>query len=127
MKKLFLALAAVALMVSACDNKSENAQTSTQVVDKRINPSKVYFFYYDACPFCHDALDYVNNKYPKLELTMVNISNKPGYDLFVKCANKFNLGRNIGTPLFCMGNKHLMGWSPHSEKDFDNYIKPFLK
>lgn len=127
MKKLFLALAAVVMMLSACDNKTENSQASTQVVDKTISPNKVYFFYYDACPYCHDALDYVNEKYPNLELTMVNISNKPGYDLFVKCANKFNLGRNIGTPLFCMGNKHLMGWSPQSEKDFDKYIRRFLK
>lgn len=127
MKKVFLTLAVAVLLVTACDNKQETSQTSEEVVQKVLEADKVYFFYYDACPYCHDALDYVNKKYPDLEITMVNISNKPGYELFVKCAQKFDLGRNIGTPLFCMGDKHLMGWSPHSEKEFDEFVKPFVK
>ncbi len=45
----------------------------------------------------------------------------------VKCARKFNLGDRIGTPLFCMGRKHLMGWAPQNERKFDMYVRPFVK
>ena len=55
------------------------------------------------------------------------LQTKEGFELFVKCARKFNLGNQIGTPLFCMGENHLMGWSPESEKEFDEYVKPFIK
>lgn len=60
-------------------------------------------------------------------MTMVNVGNPGGFNLMVKCARKFNLGDRIGTPLFCMGRKHLMGWAPQNERKFDMYVRPFVK
>ncbi len=92
-----------------------------------ISPDKVYFFYSDTCPHCHDALEYINRKYPDLQISMVNVANDGGYDLLIRCAQKFKLGRRIGTPLFCMGDKYIMGWTPQYETRFDEYVKPYLK
>ncbi len=119
MKKLFSICAAALLLLSACDNASKQTE--------EIAPDKIYFFFSNTCPHCHDALNYLNKKYPNLEISMTNVGNPEGFELFVKCARKFNLGNQIGTPLFCMGENHLMGWSPESEKEFDEYVKPFIK
>lgn len=119
MKKLFSICAAALLFLGACDNASKQTE--------EIAPDKIYFFFSNTCPHCHDALNYLNQKYPNLEISMTNVGNPEGFELFIKCARKFNLGNQIGTPLFCMGENHLMGWSPESEKEFDEYVKPFIK
>lgn len=111
----------ILLLLCCCDNATSNKQQTATLQN-----NKIYFFYYNECPYCHHAMDYVNRKYPELNVTMVNIYHNGGYDLFTKCAAKFNLGRNIGTPLFCMGDNYLMGWSPASEKTFDTYVEEFL-
>ena len=93
MKKLLSAvLVAAAFCLGGCAEKSA------------IQSDKIYFFYSETCPHCHDAEAY----------------------LFVKCAEKFNLGQRIGTPLFCMGDNYLMGWAPEYENRFDAYARPFL-
>ena len=121
MKKLLSLCFAAILALSACDNAAQQTTTA------EIAPDKVYFFFSNTCPHCHEALDYLNQKYPDLEVSMTNVGNPEGFDLFVKCARKFNLGNQIGTPLFCMGENYLMGWSPESEQQFDEYVKPFVK
>ena len=93
---------------------------------EKIREDKIYFFFYDGCPYCHYAMEYINQKYPDLEMTKVDIYQKPGYKLFEACGQKFNL-KTIGTPLFCMGDKYIMGWSKSTEKKFDLYVRPFLK
>ena len=119
MKKLFSICAAALLLLGACDKGSKQTE--------EIAPDKIYFFFSNTCPHCHDALNYLNQKYPNLEISMANVGNPEGFELFAKCARKFNLGNQIGTPLFCMGENHLMGWSPESEKEFDEYVKAFIK
>lgn len=124
----FSALIAILLcFVTACEKQTDVPQEHEKTVQAEIEKSKVYFFYYNGCPYCHDALDYVNAKYPDLEMSMVNIKNPAGYQLFTECAAKFNIGRNVGTPLFCMGDDYLMGWGPDAAKRFDEYVKPFIK
>ncbi|MBS4773731.1 MAG: hypothetical protein KHX55_05605 [Proteobacteria bacterium] len=120
MKKIFYICGAVLLLLTAC-GKGTDSQNS------ELNPNKVYFFYSNSCPHCHDALDYINQKYPDLKISMVNVGTGEGYEMLVRCARKFKLGSQIGTPLFCMGDKHLMGWAPSIAEQFDRYVKPFLK
>ena len=105
-------------LLAACGEKTPELE--------ELQADKVYFFYSNGCPHCHHALEYINQKYPKLDLTMVNVSNAGGYELLVKCAAKFKLGNQIGTPLLCMGDKYLMGWASEYEPRFDMYIKPYL-
>lgn len=120
MKKLFYICGAVMLLLTAC-GKNAGSQNS------ELNPDKVYFFYSNSCPHCHDALEYINQKYPDLKISMVNVGTNEGYEMLIRCARKFKLGSQIGTPLFCMGDKHLMGWAPPIAEQFDQYIKPYLK
>ncbi len=105
--------------VCACNNTSKDKL--------ELNPDKIYFFYQTTCPHCHHAIEYINNKYPNLNMILLNIENTENYKLLVKCAQKFKLQNRIGTPLFCMGEHHLMGWSEQYEKQFDTYAKPFIK
>lgn len=104
--------------VCACDNISkENSELKTD---------KIYLFYQTTCPHCHHAIEYINTKYPNLDMVLVNIENTENYKLFVKCAQKFKLGNRIGTPLFCIGEHYLMGWSAQYQQQFDEYVKPFI-
>ena len=102
MKKLFTLLAAVLCLLTACSQQPASPGES-------LSADKIYLFYSNSCPHCHDALDYLDRNYPDLKISLVNVGNR------------------IGTPLFCMGDNYLMGWSPETEKRFDSLVKPFLK
>lgn len=96
--------------------------------DNDLSANKIYHFYQPTCSHCHEAIQYINSKYPNLKMEIINISaDKQGYELFIKCAQKFNLGNQIGTPLFCIGDNYIMGWSPASQSQFDEYAQPFLQ
>ncbi len=118
MSKIILSLFAAVLLVSACGKKTETAV---------LDDGKIYFFCYNECPYCHKAVEYIDQKYPNLGMSMVNIYVGNSFELFKKCGQKFNLGNNIGTPLLCMGDKYIMGWSEENARKFDDYVKPYLK
>lgn len=120
MNKLVTFLCVLAFFVSACGERQSSSA-------EEISPNKIYLFFSNSCPHCHDALAYINREHPNLKVAMVNVADPVGYKLFVKCAQKFKLGRNIGTPLFCMGDNYLMGWAPEYENKFDEYSEPFQK
>lgn len=93
-----------------------------------LDNSKIYHFYQPMCPHCHEAIDYINAQYPGLKMELINInSGRENFDLFMRCVRKFKLGNQIGTPLFCMGNRYIMGWSDEQKLQFDEYVKDFLK
>ncbi len=131
MKKNICFCLAAALLLTGCekasDNKTveENTVALREEINAQIDSSKIYFFYSNTCPHCHEALKYLDKKYPDLEITMVNIAAPDGYKLLVECARKFNLGNMLGTPLFCMGDQHLMGWAPEYEAKFDAMVRNF--
>ena len=128
MKNLICLLTAMVIALSACgDNSTSKTSESAVANSSEIQTDEIYFFFSNGCPHCHDALAYINAKYPNLKMAMVNVANPQGYDLFVKCAKKFKLGNRIGTPLFCMGDNHLMGWADEYAPKFDEYVKPFLE
>ena len=112
---LFLILA---FMFSGCDN------TPRELTE--LMPDKPYLFYSDGCPHCHEAQEFLNKKYPGLKIVKVSVDNQAGMRLMSQCARKFKLGRQTGIPLFCLGDKYIVGWSRRYEQKFHNYIKPFL-
>lgn len=116
MKKFWLGIFMVLVVFTAACSKRE-----------ALSDDKIYFFYSDSCPHCHEAQAYISKKYPALPIERVDVATPEGYNLFLTCAKKFNLGNRIGTPLFCMGDKHMMGWAPAYAKKFDAYVRPFLR
>ena len=113
--KFFVAGISCIALLTACSKDDAN----------KLDPNKIYFFYQSTCPHCHHALEYINRSAPDVSLEMVSIDG-PGRDLFLQCVEKFDLPRNaIGTPLICMGDNYLMGWSPEYEIKFDEYIAPY--
>lgn len=131
MKKLVCLLTAMVIGLCACGDDSTSTTSSAAeketVAQDEIRTDEIYFFFSNGCPHCHEALTYINAKYPNLKMAMVNVANPEGYTLFVKCAQKFKLGNRIGTPLFCMGDNYLMGWADEYAPKFDAYVKPFLE
>lgn len=120
-------MSAVLLWTVACDSRSNSSGASdSQPQQNEISSMKAYFFFSDGCPHCHEALAYIKKNHPNAKLQMENVANPQSYKLFIKCAQKFNLGNRIGTPLFCLGNNYLMGWAPEYESKFDQYIQPYL-
>ncbi len=117
MKKILFVLIGI-LFIYACDN--------TKSANTKLSNDYIYFFYHTNCIYCHKAINYINKKYPSLNMKIHNIENQNSYKLFIECATKFNLGNNVGTPLLCMGDKYIMGWGDEYEKNFDDYVKPFL-
>ena len=131
MKKLVCLLTAMVFGLCACGDKdtqktAEEFPSMERTIDTNISNDVIYFFFAESCPHCHDALAYINRKYSALNMILVDVAKPKGYDLFVKCAQKFNLGNRIGTPLFCMGGNYLMGWAPEYEAKFDEYAKPYV-
>lgn len=115
MKKYLFALLILPMILLGCSRQEDD-----------FSPNKLYFFYSDTCPHCHDALEYIDAKYPELKLTMVNVANKGGLELLAEAAQKFKLGNRVGTPLFVWNNRHIMGWSPQNEKLFDELAHAYL-
>lgn len=113
-----LALAGV-LLLGACDeDKSLGAQD--------ISDSQIYFFYQSSCPHCHHASQYIAQKYPDLKMQNLNVRTPENFNLLLKCAQKFNLPQeSLGTPLICMGDHYIMGWSAADANKFDIYVRRF--
>ena len=78
MRKICLTLFAVVLLVCGCGKKTETAA---------LEDGKIYFFYYNECPYCHDAIDYIDRQYPNLNMAMVNIHVGNGFELFKTCGD----------------------------------------
>ena len=116
MKKIFAICLLPILMLSGCNK--ENFE---------IDNNKAYLFYSQKCPHCHEAREYINKKYPNLDITKIDVATPKGREMLLACANKFKLGKNVGVPLFCLGNNHIMGWSDSYKIKFDAYIRPFMK
>lgn len=124
MKKIFKFLSIVFcfVIISACgDNSGANASVRNEISNRYI-----YFFYQTTCPHCHHASSYIRQKYPRLKMINLDVKDPNNYNLFLKCAQKFHLSQNIlGTPLICMGNNYIMGWSNTDAARFDAYVKAF--
>ena len=109
--KNFLKILLVALMfsLSACDEEMGEGNAS---VMQSVSNNEIYFFYQNTCPHCHHAAQYIKDHYPNLKMINLDVRVPQNYNLFLKCAQKFNLRQNtLGTPLICMGTHYIMGWS----------------
>ncbi len=120
MKKILSVLVVTIAFLTGCGEKTTSEMNNQEAKEV------ISFFYSNTCPHCHEALKFINAKYPDLRMNMVNVATKQGQKKLMECARKFNLGNRVGTPLFCMGDKYIMGWSDEFAPRFNEYIKPFL-
>lgn len=109
--RILFKLMVVCLFVFGCNQESNQIQ----------------FFTHEGCPYCEKAMQYIKINYPKLPMQVLEVDKGDNLKLFVKCANKFKLNKNeLGTPLICMGDNYIMGWSMENQKLFNEYVKPFI-
>lgn len=110
----FCFLAGCAALIGGCDTR------------QTLSDDKIYFFYQTTCPHCHAALQYINEVAPDVQIELYEISGQ-GRDLFMQCVEKFDLPRNeIGTPLICMGDNYIIGWSDEEALKFNDYVVDFI-
>ena len=96
-------------------------------LDGMIPDDEIFVFTQKRCPHCHTAEAYLKEAYPDLQVQIKEISRRENMKLFFACGKKFNLDRSqMGTPLFCMGDNYVMGWSPAEQMKFDAYVQKFL-
>jgi len=114
----------ITFFVAACDT-DESADTKA-LLTKSLSSNRVYFFYQTTCPHCHYANEYISQKYPDLKMIKLDIRSRSNASLFLKCADKFKLNHNaLGTPLICMGDHYILGWSDADKAKFDSYVQKF--
>lgn len=90
--------------------------------------SQIQFFTHEGCPYCEKAMQYIKINYPKLSMQVLEVDKGDNLKLFVRCASKFKLNKDkLGTPLICMGDNYIMGWSKENQKLFNEYVKPFIE
>ncbi len=94
----------------------------------RIDDDQIYFFTQNMCPHCNHAATFIANKYPDLKIKYLEIDTHENREAMIACADKFNVNkRQLGTPLICMGQHYILGWSEEEEKKFDEYVKDFIE
>ena len=108
-------------------NKVENAKITTKT---DIDDENIYFFSHIGCPFCEQALKYIDKEYGdtiKIEVIIID-KDKKNLNLFIKASEKYNLDkRRLGTPLIAMGKNYILGWGQEGQRKFDEYVKEFKK
>ena len=114
MRKILLTFALVFLSFNA-------------LADDELVNDKIYFFTHNGCPYCEMAEEYISQNMQNIAIENVSIDRPGGMYLFRKCVQKFKLGREVGTPLFCMGDDYLMGWSEENQQRFVELSKKFGK
>lgn len=95
--------------------------------DENFSADKIYFFTHKGCPYCEMAERDIMPRSSVLNIETIDIDKPGGLYLFKKCVQKFKLGRAVGTPLFCMDNEYIMGWSDENRKRFDELSEHFKK
>lgn len=91
-----------------------------------LDKNKIYFFYSNGCPHCHDAMEYIDKKYAQVPMAMVNVGTPNGYDLLRKTARNYKISGGIGTPFITFGDNYILGWGNDSPRQFDKYVVPYL-
>ena len=121
--KLFTVVLTTCMLFACDDDMSQNPDS---VITQNISSNHIYFFYQTSCPHCHYAADYISKKYPDLKMINLDVRQQGNFNLFLKCAGKFKLDQNeLGTPLICMGDHYIMGWSDTDKVKFDSYVQKF--
>lgn len=115
MKKILALFCVLPTLLMACTDSA------------KLDSEKIYMFYSDTCSHCHNATAYIDAKYPDLEMERVDVATENGRKLLFECAAKFKLGNRVGTPLFCMGDKYIMGWSTENARLFNRYVRTYLR
>lgn len=111
--------ACVALLISACGDSADNI--------KNLSKEQIYFFYKESCPHCHEAAEYIKEKYPHLQIKGLNVKMPGNQKLFIQAVKTYRIGAMAGTPLICFGNEYIMGWGKDSSARFDELSKPYIK
>ncbi len=122
MKKILLFIVALFVFIAWEFGYKESAVSA-----ELIAPNEIYVFTQKTCSHCQSAEKYLKDRYPDLKVHMKDIAEPKNRMMFFACAAKFKLNKyTVGTPLFCMGDHYVLGWSFEEQQQFDTYVQDFL-
>lgn len=119
LRRLLVVIFGVAVVfLTACEDKKSVTYLSK---------SEVYFFYQTTCPHCHTAAQYIKEKHPNLKVKGLDVKMPGNMKLFQQAVKDYKINTAAGTPLICMGNKYIMGWSDKDAQVFDSNVTQYEK
>ena len=94
-----------------------------------LNTSDVFVFIKPGCPFCHQAVAYIQQKYKSDEtIKILDIYQGNNMKLFNECADREGIpSSQRGTPLICFPNDAMLGWSEYAAEEFDSRMQRKMK
>lgn len=79
------------------------------------------------CHYCELMKEDLNNVIiaanPDIQFTILDIQEPDNYRLLRKYAQEHKLRGELGLPLLFVGDKYIMGWSPESGAQLQEYIE----
>lgn len=87
----------------------------------------VYFFHLPTCSYSKAAKQYIEKNYPNVPVNFIDISKEENDDILKVAMKEYGIGKNVSTPLICLGVNHIEGWDFNEEKRLDIYIQSYLK
>lgn len=83
------------------------------------------------CYFCEKLKNYLATsnlvqRYPEIEIRVLDIQEPKNRAQLEKYAKKYNLTGDIGMPLMFVGDNYIMGWSDDWAGRLDMYILEYL-
>ncbi|MGB9726689.1 MAG: hypothetical protein ACPLXB_01170 [Minisyncoccia bacterium] len=83
--------------------------TTTTILQKEI---KAYIFWTEGCPLCSQEKSYLQKlqeEYPNLNITYLNVAQKKNAEIFQQTTNELNI-ENPSLPLLVIGENTIIGW-----------------
>lgn len=87
------------------------------------------FLHLTTCSYSKEARKYISEKYPNAKILFINIDGDGNRD-YLKSAQYyygFDKDEKMATPIICLGNDCISGWSYDEARKFDQLILPYLK
>lgn len=114
---IFLAIIAFFALVKFKSN-SKNAESLSN------NSNELSVFVQDGCIHCEHAEEFLNNnKFDNINIVYYNLKDNDSVNLLLKEISRLNIPReNLGTPIFVIGNKYIIGFGEEEKQELIDQI-----
>lgn len=98
------------------------------ISSKALEQVKLYLFYSNSCPHCREEREYLNdiqNKYPNLEIEMLEVTQIPENSDLLNQVKKALGTENNYVPYTVIGNIGLTGYNDNIARQIEHFIEKF--
>lgn len=93
-------------------------------LNNNINKNELLVFIQDGCVHCEHAENFLNNnKFDNIEVKYYNLKDKNSLNLLFKQISRLNIPKeNLGTPIFVIDDKYIIGFGEEEKEMLINII-----